>query len=149
MQIVPQYIDVEDRIAGPLTWKHLGWFFGGGGLVIFAFSVLDRMTFYFVAIPIIGFTVALAFYRPNGVSLSEFIGYGFGFLFHPKIYTWERETQKINKKRGKEKIKISTTSEEEKVSINDIEALAQTLDSGGRERNKKIQELIKKQANKK
>jgi hypothetical protein len=149
MQIVPQYIDVEDKIAGPLTWKHLGWFFGGGGLLMLAYAVLDKMTFYIVAVIIISLTVIMAFYRPNGVSMMEFVGYGINFLFHPKVYTWEREMQTKVTKKQKEEVKIKTVSGEKIISMDEITALAQTLDSGGKDRNEKIQELIKKQANKK
>jgi hypothetical protein len=143
MQIVPQYIDVEDRIAGPLTWKHLGWFFAGGGVMLIAYALLDRMTFYIAAFIIGIITVALAFVRPNGVSMAQFIGYGFGFLFRPKVYTWEREIQKNPIKSNKGEINNKKTKKE--ISIEDITALAQTLDSDGKERNEKIQQIIKEQ----
>jgi hypothetical protein len=148
MQIVPQYIDVEDRIVGPLTWKHLGWFFGAAGILLIAFTIFDRMTFYIIAIPIIGIAVTLAFARPNGVSMSEFIGYGINFLFHPKVYTWEREIKKNEIKKKNKDIQISTTSKEKMLSIEDITAISQTLDSRGKARNERIQQIMKEQLNK-
>ncbi len=148
MQIVPQYIDVEDKIAGPLTWKHLGWIFGGSAISLIAFTLLDRVTFFMVVIPIGLLTIALAFYKPNGIPLSAFIGYGFVYLFHPKTYTWQREVQTKQTQKKKEQTKITTTSEKKQITINDIEAITQTLDSGGQERNKRIQELIKEQMHK-
>jgi hypothetical protein len=149
MQVVPQYIDVEDKIAGPLTWKHLGWFFIGGGLLMLSYVIFDKLTFYVIAVVIIGMTVVMAFYRPNNVSMIEFIGYGANFLFHPKVYTWEREKENKTTKKSAKDIKITIVSKEEKISIDEITALAQTLDSRGRERSEKIQELIKEQSNKK
>ncbi len=148
MQIVPQYIDVEDRIAGPLTWKHLGWIFGGSGILLIAFTFLDTMTFFIVAIPTGIMTVALAFYKPNGISLISFLGYGFTYLFHPKTYTWQREMSIQKKKKQKKNIKISITSKKEQITIDDITAIAKTLDSGGRQRNERIQELIKERIKK-
>ncbi len=143
MQIVPQYIDVEDKIVGPLTWKHLGWMFGGGGLALVAFMMLDTMTFFIVAVPIILLTIALAFYKPNGVPFVEFIGYGFTFFFRPKTYTWQREITNEKVQKNKEPVKVETSSKEKELTVDDIAALAQTLDSGGVQRNKRMQELIK------
>lgn len=144
MQIVPQYIDVEDKIAGPLTWKHLGWIFGGGGILLIAFTFLDKTTFFIVAIPIGLATLALAFYKPNGVPLISFLGYGLTYFFHPRTYTWQREisTKKV-KKTKKENITITTTSKKNQITMDDITAIAQTLDSDGQQRNERIQELIK------
>jgi len=147
MQIVPQYIDVEDKIAGPLTWKHLGWIFGGSGIILIAFTFLERMTFFMVAIPIGLMTIALAFYKPNGISLISFLGYGFTYLFHPKTYIWQRDTVIKKEKKEKEDVQIETTSKKEQVTTEDITAIAQTLDSGGRERSERIQELIKERIN--
>lgn len=142
MQIVPQYIDVEDKIAGPLTWKHIGWLFGGGILLAMAWLLLERVVFYIVAVPITLMTAALAFYRPNGVSMIEFIGYGIGYLFRSKVYTWQNETEHV-KKVHKENVKIAVTSEKKRVTTDDIEAIAHTLDSHGAERSERIKQLIK------
>jgi hypothetical protein len=149
MQIVPQYIDVEDKIVGPLTWKHLGWIFGGASLIIVAFLMFDTLTFFVVAIPILLITVALAFYKPNGIPFIEFVGFGFTYIFRPKTYTWQREvTEKVIKK-DKNGAKIETTSTKKQLTVDEIAAMAQTLDSGGVERNQKMQELIKKNINNK
>lgn len=151
MQTVPQYIDVEDKIAGPLTWKHLGWIFGGGALLLLSFSILDKVTFFIAAIPIISITAALAFYRPQNVSLSEFIGFGFTYIFQPKVYTWQREVVKPSNKKAKDKkedVEISVTKEEKKLTVDDVAQLAQALDERGKERNERIQQLIKDQTKK-
>lgn len=142
MQIVPQYIDVEDKIAGPLTWKHIGWLFAGGVCAFLAWVTFDRITFVIVVIPIALITAAMAFYRPNGVSMVEFIGYGFNFVFRPKRYTWQQELEKVKIKK-EENIKISSSSKEKPLTTDDIAALAHTLDSHGIERSERIKELIK------
>lgn len=147
MQVVPQYIDIEDKIVGPLTWKHIGWLFGGTGILVIAWLFLDKLTFYIFAVPIGIIIGLLAFYRPNGVSMIEFIGYSLGYVFRPKLYTWQREVEKVKKKK-KEDVVIKTSSEEEKVTVDDIAAMAQTLDSRGVERNERIKEIMRQQSNK-
>ena len=149
MQIVPQYIDVEDRVAGPFTWKHLGWFFGGGAIAMLAYLFLDTSAFIMAAIPIIIITALLAFYKPNGVSFSTFLSYGFIYLFHPKTYVWKREVMKqnISKNSKKQKTADVVVNKNKKISIDDIESLAKALDTRGRERNERLQQILKERIN--
>ena len=143
MQVVPQYIDVEDRIAGPLTWKHIGWFFGCSGLLVMAWLLFDRITFYIVTAIIVPAFVALAFVRPNGVTMVEFVGYGFNYFFRPRLYTWQREVQKQTVQKKQNEVKIAVSSEEKQLTSDDVSVLAQTLDSRGVERNERLQQIIK------
>ena len=148
MQIVPQYIDVEDKIAGPLTWKHIGWLFGGGVVLAALWNLVDQITFYLVAVPVVLITMALAFYRPNGVSLSTFIGYGFTYLFRSKTYTWQNEVVKPPKKTNEQKQKLNQT-EKQQLSVEDMAAMATTLDSRGAQRNERIQQIIRERTTQK
>ena len=148
MQILPQYIDVEDKIAGPLTWKHIGWLFGGGVVLAALWNLVDQMTFYLVAVPVVLITMALAFYRPNGVSLSTFIGYGFTYLFRSKTYTWQNEVVKPPKKTNEQKQKLNQT-EKQQLSVEDMAAMATTLDSRGAQRNERIQQIIRERTTQK
>ena len=147
MQIVPQYIDVEDKIAGPLTWKHLGWFFGGGITLALAWVLLDRIAFYVFAVPVGIMTLALAFYKPNGVSMIQFLGYGLGYLFRSKVYTWQNEVEHVQKT-SKPKPQNTLQNQEKKLNADDIAAIAHTLDSHGMERNERIKQLIKERTQK-
>lgn len=91
---VPQFIDIEDKIAFQLTAKQLGWFMLGGALAFFAWSVFDKGSFIFWAIVIAVFCAGFAFYRPAGLSLTSFIKHAFVHLIKPKIYVWKVEYQK-------------------------------------------------------
>ena len=141
---VPQYIDVEDKIAGPLTGKQLLWMFGMGAALLILWNMLDQTTFLIVAFPVAALFVALAFYRPYNQPLITFIFSAASFIFHPKLYVWERTISKASKrqlsKNMKEEIKIS---EKKMFSATDVEALARTLDSEGAQRNERIMEIIK------
>ena len=145
MQIVPQYIDVEDKIVGPLTWKHLGWMFAGAGLLAVAFVTLDKVTFFIVAFFIVSFVGALSFYRPQGIPFIDFLGYGFTYILQPKKYIWKREIVKESVKKKKQ-VHIKTASKQKEVTTEDVAALARTLDSGGQERNNRIKQLIKERS---
>ena len=87
---VPQYIDVEDKIAGPLTAKQLGWMIGMGAALLVMWNTVPKGYFWVFAIPAICLFVALAFYRPYNLPLVSFVSHTFAFLLRPKVYLWDR-----------------------------------------------------------
>lgn len=87
---VPQFIGVEDKIAGPLTWRQLLWMIGMGAILLTFFNLFDTALFIIVAVPTILLFVVFAFYRPNGFPMTTFVFYMFLFLFRPKVSVWER-----------------------------------------------------------
>jgi hypothetical protein len=93
MSSVPQFIDVEDKIAGPLTWKQLGWMIAMGATLFIFSTVLNRALTIVVSIPTVLLFLALAFYKPNGFPMSAFLGQAVFFLFRPKMAVWERPIQ--------------------------------------------------------
>jgi hypothetical protein len=92
---VPQFIDIEDKIIGPLTGKQLGWLGIGGVLIIIGWNVLDRSAFFVAAIFISAIFGGLAFYRPYNQPLIKFITSSIHFMFRPKIYVWRRNYDNI------------------------------------------------------
>ena len=87
---VPQFIDIEDKIAFGLTWKQLLWIFGMGAVLLALYNLLDRPTFFITGVPIALLFIALAFVRPYGVSFVTFLGFAFRFLTRSKNYVWKR-----------------------------------------------------------
>lgn len=97
---VPQFIDIEDRIVGPLTAKQLLWLFGLAAALFLMWFMIDNKVYFFVAaIPVTLLFIALAFYRPYGFPLSKFIGSMFFFFVKPKVYIWERNVKSLDEKR--------------------------------------------------
>lgn len=147
---VPQYIDVEDKVAGPFTAKQLLWMFGCGATLLVLWNILDKVTFIISAILIVLLFGALAFYRPYNQPLVKFIYFAIIFLFRPKIYVWKRITERRSFNR-KDENKAPAHVEKKKESLvsGDVEELAKMLDSAGHERSDRILEIIKqKQLNK-
>lgn len=93
---VPQFLDIEDKIVGPLTAKQLGWL-GLGGVVLFIFyTFLDTEAFFLAAFICAIIFGALAFYKPYNQPLISFIGSSVFFIFRPRMYVWKRMPEKIN-----------------------------------------------------
>lgn len=128
---VPQFIDVEDKVAGPLTAKQLLWFFGGGGILLLLWNVLDKPAFFVAAVPVVLITVAFAFVRPNGRPLLYFMFDGIAFFFKPKIYTWRRMPQ-IAKRAKKKRYAYHKEEAHKELTAEEIANLTKTLDSRGK-----------------
>lgn len=89
---VPQFIDVEDKIAGPLTVKQLLWMIGMGAVLLVTSLFLKGKSFYVMAVPTVMLFILLAFYKPNGMPLIMYFLHGIFFLFRPKIMMWRRSS---------------------------------------------------------
>lgn len=125
---IPQFIDKEDKIVGPLTAKQLGWIFGAGGVMLLLWAVLDISAFIMASIPVIALFGALAFYRPNNMSLVAFIFSSVQFFFRPKMYIWKRMPDIIAVKKPTRK-KIKPVSRDTKMVNSDrIEEISKLLD---------------------
>ncbi len=88
---VPQFIEVEDKIFGPLTFKQFIYVAGGTGIC--AVLVLKLGIFGFVlAIPVAAFSAALAFYKVNNKSFIQMLEAGFNYYAGGRLYLWKKDT---------------------------------------------------------
>ncbi len=88
---VPQFIDIEDKIAFGLTGKQLLWLAGMGAILLVLYNIFVREVFYVVGTVVVIIFAALAFWRPQGVSLVTFLGFAIRFVTRPKNYVWKRK----------------------------------------------------------
>jgi hypothetical protein len=95
---VPQFIEVEDKIFGPLTFRQFVYLGGGAGICYMLFRLLN----IYVAIPFIlgvgGFALALAFWQYNGRPFIIALENGFYFLVHPRLYLWNNKNKPVAKR---------------------------------------------------
>lgn len=128
---IPQFIDVEDTVVGPLTIKQTV-ILGAGALVIFM-STLIFVGFIavLIALPTIIACVLFAFYKPNGRPLYVLIANYFTYSLKPKLYIWHREPEGILIKRAikKETLKDNVSAEYKIISRNRLQELAWILDT--------------------
>ena len=102
---VPQFIEKEAKIVGPLTFKQFIFVGIAGALCLFLFFTVPFYLFVILAIFLLGGSLALAFLKIGKVSMPVFVKNFFVFLFKPKIYLWKRKTNppKFLKKKPEEK----------------------------------------------
>lgn len=92
---VPQYTDVEDKIAGPLTAKQFLWMLGMGAVLLVLWNIFAAGVFWILAIPVIIIFVAFAFYKPYGQPMILFVSNALLYLFRSKVYVWNRPIEPI------------------------------------------------------
>lgn len=87
---VPQFIEIEDKIFGPLTWKQFIYLAGGAGFGVVGFFVLPFILFVMLAIPIGALSAALAFYPINNRPFSIFLEAVYQYFKNNRLYLWKR-----------------------------------------------------------
>jgi hypothetical protein len=101
---VPQFIDVEDKIFGPLTLRQFIYLAGGGGIVVVLFKLLPGFLAFLISVPIVALAVALAFYKINNKPFINVVEAFTKYFVGEKLYIWKKEEKKVIKKVGEEDI---------------------------------------------
>ena len=125
---VPQFIEVEDKIFGPLTFKQFVYCAGGAGGAYLVYRVLPL----FIAGPLIlgvgGLAAALAFMEWNGRPFIVALENAFYYLTRSKLYLWNNERKQ--KKTAAKNVPVAASSQVyiPKLSDSKLHELAWSLD---------------------
>lgn len=94
---VPQFIEVEDKIFGPLTWRQFLYLGGGVGLAVVLFITVPFIIFAIIGIPIALLSGALAFYPINNRPFSYFLEAIVNYVSGQRLYLWRRHEDVVYK----------------------------------------------------
>jgi len=94
---VPQFIDVEDKVFGPFTFKQFVYLAGGAGICFVLLRVLPQILAIIAIIPVAVFSLALAFYRVNNKPFIQLVESFFMFIIGSRLYIWKRNERPIKK----------------------------------------------------
>lgn len=134
---VPRFLDIEDKVIGPLTFKQFIYLTGGIGLAYLTNRYLG--SFYGLGLLLSGLfilvAIGLSFWKPN--QRPAFVMF-YAFLTHytkKRVYVWQKPTV-IKQKESS----LSGNHEDIKVNVprldkSKISALAWSLDILDREEN--------------
>lgn len=90
---VPQFIEIEDKIVGPLTWRQFIYVAGGVGVIVALWLYAPMWAFLLFGFPTGALAASLAFQKVNNRPFSRFLESGFYYLTHNKLYLWKRNTE--------------------------------------------------------
>jgi hypothetical protein len=85
---VPQFIDVEDKIFGPVTSRQFIILLAAIGPLFLAYKLADTALFIFLLALIGGFALILAFVKINGQSFHYFLLNIFENIRRPTRRLW-------------------------------------------------------------
>lgn len=91
---LPQFIDVEDKLFGPLTFKQFIYLLGGGAICYICYTMLPLSVAIFFMVPVGVLSAALAFYKLNTRPFIEVLQNFVLYITKPKSYLWKRIDQK-------------------------------------------------------
>ncbi|MBX4210848.1 PrgI family protein [Candidatus Parcubacteria bacterium] len=88
---VPQFIEVEDKIFGPLTFKQFVYLAGAAGLCFIVYFFLPHFVAFILFAPIVALSLALAFYKVNNKPFINMLESMFQYGTGSKLYIWKKE----------------------------------------------------------
>lgn len=140
---VPQNVQREDTIIGPLTLKQMGILGAGGGLTYAVFITLSKSYFIEVWLPPVFIltiiTLAAAFLKIHSLPFHQFLMHLIEYHYLPKKRVWVQGSTNTQTIFIEEKQKAETqTIEKPPIDINEI---AKTLDS--HDKKQALQAMIK------
>ncbi len=128
---VPQNIDLEDKIVGPLTLIQFLYLLAGGLIdYLLLIFIGMKVIFWILAVPIGLFALALAFLKIQDQPLSSFVKAGLVYFSRPRMRYWQRKgfiAEAIFAKPKKVAPKIVLPKR--KIEKSELEKLAQMLDT--------------------
>ncbi len=91
---VPQFIEIEDKVIGPLTVKQFVYLVGGTGMSFVMYSFLPFFLAVIAILAIIPLSMALAFYKINNKPFIDFLESAFMFYTRGNLYIWKKQERK-------------------------------------------------------
>ncbi len=133
---VPQNIDMEDKIIGPLTLKQFLYLMAGGGLCYAILLKLQPSGRTALAIlidaPIGIFFLALAFVKIQDRPFSQFLLSLLSFSSRPRRRVWRREQEQSSVVIEEVKKTEDTKTEKKNLDKTKVSEITKILDSGGK-----------------
>jgi len=94
---VPQFIDTEDKIAGPFTIRQFIYICVTAAGIFVLYFFFQSFLFIVFALVLAAAGISLGFIKVNGQKLSKLAVLGFFFYWNPQLYLWQPERPQLPK----------------------------------------------------
>lgn len=130
--VVPQFLDVEDKILGPITVRQFLELLVGGLIIVVFYKIFDFTLFIISGLTVLGITLIVAFARINGQPFHLFFLNFVQTLRNPKLKVWKKSVDIIKGIEEKQSvIKVAQIAARQPVSSSKISEIALIIDTGG------------------
>ncbi len=97
---VPQFIDIEDKLFGPFTFRQFVYMVGGAGMIFVIYKLLPLWIGVIIMIPIAILTILLTFYKINNKPFIYYLQAAVSYAMSSKLYIWKQRLVKHGDKEG-------------------------------------------------
>jgi hypothetical protein len=87
---VPQFVDIEDKVIGPLTLKQFAFYIIAVMVLGILYVIVDLGLLILLALPIVGVAVLFAHGRFYGQSFGSLVLNTMNFFSGTRLYLWRR-----------------------------------------------------------
>jgi len=132
--VVPQFIDVEDKIIGPVTTRQFVILLVATLILFVAYKLADTALFIFLLCVIGGFALILAFIKINGQPFHYFLLNIFQTVRRPSLRIWDRRYTDAELKAIRDMRKVAPVEEKKTkaaISRSHIRQLSLVVNTGG------------------
>lgn len=130
--IVPQFIDAEDRIWGPITVRQFAIVIIGALFIFISYRLADFALFLTQTIVIVLLIVIFGFVKINGAIFPMFLLSLIQTLKRPRLRIWKKEYIKIEEFKNKdENLVVQTIVPKTMVTGKKLSELSLIIDTGG------------------
>lgn len=109
--VVPQFIDVEDKIIGPITVRQFIILLVTLGLIFLSYKLFDFTLFAIIGLILFGFGGTLAFLRINGQPFHYFLLNLLQTYQRPWLKIWDKTPDASELRELIKEIKIEPSGE--------------------------------------
>ncbi|MBP7831875.1 MAG: PrgI family protein [Candidatus Pacebacteria bacterium] len=122
----PQFIDIEDKIFGPFTFKQFIYMLGGAFMAYLCFKLLPIIIGAPIGIGLAVVALLLAFYKVNNRPFITVLQAWFKYTLAAKLYIWHKTTPKKGESRPM--VEKKTTQEASNLSDKHLKDVSWSLD---------------------
>ena len=92
---VPQFIEVEDKLFGPLTFRQFLYLLGCSAIAFIIYSFIPiKFIGIILALPVFAFGLALAFVQINNRPFLFVLEAAFNYYIKDRLYIWKKVPKK-------------------------------------------------------
>lgn len=94
--VVPQFIDVEDKVLGPLSVRQFILMLVGAGFIFLLYKLMSFFSFVVSAVFVLFLIFLFAFIKINGRPFHHFLLSLFMTYRRPQLKIWKKDVERYN-----------------------------------------------------
>ncbi len=93
---VPQFIDIEDKVVGNLSFRQFSYLAGGAGLCYISIKLLPGFVSLFLVPALAGLALSLAFIKVNQKPFAHILEAFVRYYLKSRLYLWKKQKNKVS-----------------------------------------------------